>query len=156
MVNCSNSFIPLYFWWSRIRPYIRLCGSDHQECWLIWSDITYYVEMFTVFTAWGSVSSVWWCVGNISSSLMSNYCKTDQLRLALTISKHICSMSALWSCGQDILIFTKYHNLMTALKTLTKTQWVLYLKQMDNFLIPSEWQGEEAEEELKGEIFVSV
>ena len=65
-------------------------------------------------------------------------------------------MSALWYCGQDILIFTKYHNLMTALKTLTKTQWVLYLKQMDNFLIPSEWQGEEAEEELKGEIFVSV
>ena len=65
-------------------------------------------------------------------------------------------MSALWSCGgQEILIFTKY-NLMTALKTLTKTQWVLYLKQMDNFLIPSEWQGEEAEEELKGEIFVSV
>ena len=49
------------------------------------------------------------CDGNISSSLMSNYCKTDQLRLGLTISKHICSMSALWSCGQDILIFTKYN-----------------------------------------------
>ena len=61
--------------------------------------------------AWGSVAV---CAGNISSSLMSNYRKTDQLRLGLTISKHICSMSALWSCGQDILIFTKY-NLMTAL-----------------------------------------
>ena len=31
------------------------------------------------------------------------------IRLGLTISKHICSMSALWSCGQDILIFTKYN-----------------------------------------------
>ena len=37
----------------------------------------------------------WWCRVWREQPLMSNYLKTDQLRLGLTISKHICSMSNL-------------------------------------------------------------
>ena len=138
LVNCSNTFIALYIWWSPIPPYIRLCGSDHHS---YHQEILTEIIVFTDHRAWGSKQC---CVGNISSSLMSNYSKTDQLRLALTISKHICSMSALWSCGRDILIFTKY-NIMTARKTLTTRQ--SSLQSLDN------WQARLAE--LKQELFLA-
>ena len=99
--------------------------------------LTDLILLCSQITAWGSKQC---CVGNISSSLMSNYSKTDQLRLGLTISKHICSMSALRSCGQDILIFTKYNiqwqrgehypsDSQSSLKSLDNWQALAKLKQ---------------------------